>query len=93
AESYNSEEEGACLAILNIDEPRAEELDKIRWNVNGNDIAEYNGKETITHNLKEEKVREIPFKAYIDGKAEDAADAVLVYDTNKVEEVEAKEEK
>ena len=92
AESYNSDEEGECLAILNIDEPREEELALIRWNVNGKEISEYNGKETITHNLKEEKVYNIPFKAYIDGKPENAALADLVYDTNEPEEVEAKEE-
>ncbi len=40
----------------------------------------YNGKKIINHNLKEEKVYEINFTAYIDGKPEDAANAMLVYD-------------
>jgi len=44
------------------------------------------------HNLKEEKVYNIPFKAYINGKPKDAVFADLVYDTNEVEEVEIKEE-
>ena len=92
-ESYNSLEEGECIAMLNIDELRAEELALIRWNVNGKEISEYNGKETIIHNLKEEKVYNIAFKAYIDGKPEKAALANLVYDTNEVEDVEIKEEK
>ena len=43
--------------------------------------------------LKEEKVYNIPFKAYIDGKPENAALADLVYDTNEPEEVELNEEK
>jgi len=65
---------------LNIDEPRPEELDQIRWTVEGKDVVKYNGKEQITHNLKDEKVYEINFTAYIDGKPEDGANARLTYD-------------
>ncbi|PHO17304.1 hypothetical protein CPU12_10850, partial [Malaciobacter molluscorum LMG 25693] len=40
----------------------------------------YNGKETIIHNLKEEKVYEINFLAYIEGKIQDGANSKLTYD-------------
>ncbi len=87
ATEYSSKEEGTCTAILNIDEPREEEISQIRWNINDNDKADYNAKEEITHNLKDEKVRETIFKAYIDGKKEDAAVAELVYDERSEEKV------
>ncbi len=67
---YISQEEGQCTAILNIDEPRADEIAQIRWKVEDKDVLKYNGKEKIIHNLKNEKVNEINFKAYIDGKIE-----------------------
>ena len=77
---HTSQEEGECTAKLNIDEPRAEELAQIRWTIEDKDVAKYNGKKIINHNLKEEKVYEINFTAFIDGKPEDAANAMLVYD-------------
>ncbi len=84
---YVSKEEGQCKAILNIDEPREDEIEQIRWMVEEKDKADYNGKETITHNLKEENVHEINFKAYIDGKVEDAALAHMTYDERDDQEV------
>jgi len=57
--SYPNEEEGECLAILNVELADEEEISQIRWDVNGQDIVEYNGNETITHNLKEEETYEI----------------------------------
>ncbi|MGB6327484.1 MAG: type VI secretion system tip protein VgrG, partial [Halarcobacter sp.] len=90
---YPKEEEGGCTAILNIDEPRAEELAQIRWTVEGREEAKYNGKDNIIHNLKEEKVYEINFTAYIDGKPEDAANATLVYDERNNEEIKENLEK
>ncbi len=80
---YSSNEEGECTAKLNIDKPRPEELDQIRWTVEGREESKYNGKEIINHNLKDEKVYEINFTAYIDGKPENAANGMLAYDARK----------
>lgn len=77
---YISQEEGKCTAVLNVEEPRADELAQIRWSIEQKDKAQYNGKETIIHNLKDEKVHEINFSAYIDGKVEDSAHTNLIYD-------------
>ncbi|XOB63262.1 type VI secretion system Vgr family protein [Campylobacterota bacterium DY0563] len=77
---YISQEEGECTAILNIEEARSEELELIRWTVEGREESQYNGKDTIVHNLKNEEVHEINFIAYIDGKLEDGANARLTYD-------------
>ncbi|MCP4969738.1 MAG: hypothetical protein GY932_03960 [Arcobacter sp.] len=77
---HTSQEEGECTAILSVDEPTEEELAQIRWTIEGKDISKYNGKKIINHNLKEEKVYEINFTAYIDGKPQDAANGMLVYD-------------
>mgnify|MGYP000353381070 CR=1 FL=1 len=82
---YTSQEEGQCTAVLNVEEPRADELFLIRWTVEQKDKAQYNGKETITHNLKDEKVHEINFTAYIDGNVEESAHTMLTYD-EKVEQ-------
>ena len=89
---YVSKEEGKCIAELNVDEPTEEELAQIRWDIEEKNRSEYNGKETITHNLKEENVHEINFKAYIDGKVEDAALAYLTYDENPINEVKEEDE-
>ncbi|PKI79926.1 hypothetical protein CP960_12080, partial [Malaciobacter halophilus] len=51
-----------------------------RWNIEDTQREKYNGKETIIHNLKEEKVHEINFFAYIDGKIQDGANSRLTYD-------------
>ena len=77
---YPKKQEGECTAILNVDEPRSEELDQIRWNIENKEVEKYNGKEIIKHNIKEEKVYEINFKAYIKGIPEDASNATLTYD-------------
>lgn len=87
---YTSEEEGECTAVLNVDEATSEELALIRWNIEEKSKSDYNGKEVITHNLKDEKVREINFKAYIEGKPEDAAMAMMIYDTNVDQDVKNK---
>ena len=75
-----SQEEAKCEAILNVDEPRAEELEQIRWTVETKEVPKYKGKEQITHNLKEEKVNEINFTSYIEGFKQKAANAMLTYD-------------
>ena len=80
---YSSNEESECTAKLNIDEPRPEELEQIRWTVEGREESKYNGKEIINHNLKDEKVYEINFTAYIDDKPENAANGMLAYDARK----------
>ena len=91
---YPKKEEGECTAILNVDEPRSEELDQIRWNIENKEVEKYNGKEIIKHNIKEEKVYEINFKAYIKGIPEDASNATLTYDeTGKVKAKKDKENK
>lgn len=77
---HTSQEEGECTAVLNIDEPRPEELELIRWRIEQKDKADYNGKDVITHNLKDEHVHEINFMAYIDDKPEKAAHTSLTYD-------------
>lgn len=78
--SHISQEEGECKAILNIEEPRVDELLQIRWTIEGKDVAKYNGKEKIIHNLKDEKVYEINFTAFIEGIPENTANAMLIYD-------------
>jgi type VI secretion system secreted protein VgrG len=78
--SYPKQEEGECIAILNVDEPRPEELEQIRWTVEGKEKEKYNGKDTILHNLKDEKVYEINFTSYIKDKREKASNAMLTYD-------------
>jgi type VI secretion system secreted protein VgrG len=87
--SYPTKEEGKCKAILNVEEPRAEELAQIRWTVEGREESKYNGQEIINHNLKDEEVYEINFQAYIEGKKEDAANGRLYYDENKNQEVKS----
>ncbi|WP_428738169.1 bacteriophage T4 gp5 trimerisation domain-containing protein, partial [Sulfurimonas sp.] len=84
---YVSQEEGECNAILNVEEPREDEIAQIRWDIEEKNKADYNGKDVITHNLKEEKVHEINFMAYIDGKIEDAAHTSLVHDERVEQEV------
>jgi type VI secretion system secreted protein VgrG len=86
---YPTKEEGKCKAILNVEEPRAEELAQIRWTVEGREESKYNGQEIINHNLKDEKVYEINFQAYIKGKKEDAANGRLYYDENENQEVKS----
>ncbi|QEE31902.1 type VI secretion system Vgr family protein [Malaciobacter canalis] len=78
--SHVSQEEGECIAVLNVESPRQEELAQIRWQIEDTPKDIYNGKETIIHNLKEEKVHEINFLAYIDGKIQDGANSRLTYD-------------
>ncbi|WP_419782582.1 type VI secretion system Vgr family protein [Malaciobacter marinus] len=78
--SHSSQEEGECIAVLNVESPRQEELAQIRWQIEDTPKDIYNGKETIIHNLKEEKVHEINFLAYIDGKIQDGANSRLTYD-------------
>ena len=91
---YPKKQEGECTAILNVDEPRSEELDQIRWNIENKEVEKYNGKEIIKHNIKEEKVYEINFKAYIKGIPEDASNATLTYDeTGKIKAKKDKENK
>jgi len=72
--------EAQCKAILNVGEPTEDEKAQIKWNINGNEKAELSGKDDITYDLKEEKTREVPVKAYIDGKPEDAAVIILSND-------------
>ena len=69
-----------CIAILNVEEPREDELAQIRWDIEGNHNPKYDSKTQIIHNLKDEKVYEINFTAYIEGKPENAANAMLVFD-------------
>ncbi|PHO14006.1 type VI secretion system tip protein VgrG, partial [Malaciobacter marinus] len=85
--SHVSQEEGECIAVLNVEEPRQEELAQIRWQIEDTQREKYNGKETIIHNLKEEKVHEINFLAYIDGKIQDGANTRLTYDERKNQKV------
>ncbi|MGB7401275.1 MAG: type VI secretion system tip protein VgrG, partial [Arcobacter sp.] len=85
--SHISKEEGECIAVLNIEEPRSEELAQIRWTVEGREESRYEGKETIVHNLKEEKVHEINFLAYIDGRPQDGANTRLTFDERKNQKV------
>ncbi|PLY04673.1 MAG: hypothetical protein C0625_15890 [Arcobacter sp.] len=85
---YEANKIGKCTAILNIDEPRPEELDQIRWTVEGREESVYNSKEIIKHDLKKENVHEINFTAYIDGKPENAANAYLNFDERKKEKEE-----
>ncbi len=77
--SHSSQEEGQCIAILNVENPRNEELAQIRWHIEDTLRENYNGKEIITHNLKEEKVHEINFFAYIEGKTQDGANDRLTH--------------
>ena len=86
-----SQEEAKCKAILNVDEPRADELEQIRWTVETKEVLKYKGKEQILHNLKEEKVNEINFTSYIEGFKQKAANARLSYD-QRVKEQEEKQE-
>ena len=79
---YVSQEEGELKAILNIEEPRVDEIEQIRWMVENKDVLKYNGKQIIKHNLKDEKVNEINFKAYINGKIEKSVNAMMVFDEN-----------
>lgn len=69
-----------CEAKLNVEDIKEDEKAKIRWNINGVEKTEFNGKLEITHDLKEEKVREVPFKAYLEGSPEDAAIITLSND-------------
>ncbi|QEE32935.1 type VI secretion system Vgr family protein [Malaciobacter canalis] len=85
--SHVSQEEGECIAVLNVEEPRQEELAQIRWQIEDTPKDIYNGKETIIHNLKKEKVHEINFLAYIDGKIQDGANTRLTYDERKNQKV------
>jgi type VI secretion system secreted protein VgrG len=78
--NYVSQEKGECEAVLNIEDAKDDEIAQIRWRVEGKERVEHNGKKTITHNLKEEQVYEINFKAYIQNDAVNAANAMLVYD-------------
>ena len=74
-----------CVAILNIEAPQKEELAQIRWNVNGNEKPDFNALEKIEYDLADEKVREVPFKAYIDTKPENAAIVILTDDVENEE--------
>ncbi|WP_188108624.1 type VI secretion system Vgr family protein [Sulfurimonas lithotrophica] len=74
-----------CQAILNVEDPRADELEQIRWSINDKDKAEFNGKETITHDMNNESTRSVMFNAYIDGSKELMASCEL-QNTKKVQE-------
>jgi type VI secretion system secreted protein VgrG len=78
--NYVSQEKGECEAVLNVEQPSPDEIAQIRWSIEGKEKPNYNGKKTITHNLKDEKVYEINFTAYIQNDAVNAANAMLVYD-------------
>lgn len=91
-EEYASNEEGECTAVFNVDEIRPEELVKVRWTVEGREESKYNGKDVIVHNLKEEKVHEINFTAYFEGKSDRAANARLTYDEKDNKDVKLNEE-
>lgn len=77
---YFSQNEGELEAILNIEKPRDDELEQIRWNVENRPRIKYDGKRKITHNLKEEKVNEINFKAYVKGKELNGVEAMMAFD-------------
>jgi len=83
-------------AILNVDRLTKEEETQICWTINEKDKSEFKGKETIVYDTKEEKVREILFKAYIDKNPEDAAVIIVSNDVesseNENEEVTKEEE-
>ncbi|WP_324172473.1 type VI secretion system Vgr family protein [Sulfurimonas sp.] len=74
-----------CEATLNVEDIKEDEKAKIRWNINGKEKSELNGKTEITHDLKEEKVRDILFKAYIEGNPESAAIITLSNDVENEE--------
>lgn len=76
---YEDNKIGKCTAILNVDEPRADELEQIRWTVETKEVPKYKGKEQISHNLKEEKVNEINFTVYIEGFKQKEANARLTF--------------
>ncbi len=67
-------------AILNVGKVTEEEKVEIRWNINENEKMDFNGQETIGYDTKEEKVREVPFKAYINTRPEDAAIIIVSND-------------
>ena len=72
--------EVTCTATFNVDNIQDDEKAQIRWNINGKEVPENNGKIEITHDLKEEKVRDVMFKAYVDGTPENAAILTLSND-------------
>ena len=80
---YPTKQEGECIAILNIEEAREDELAQIRWTVEGKEVAKYNGKNIIKHNLKDETVHEINFTSYIQTTQKQSANATLTYDSKK----------
>ena len=88
--------EVTCRATLNVEDIKEEEKVKIRWNINGKEKSDLNGKIEITHDLKEEKVRDVMFKAYIDGNLENAAMLTLSNDVEseakKTDSIEDEEE-
>ena len=77
---YSSQDEGELEAVLNIEKPRNDELEQIRWNVENRPISKYNGKTKIKHKLKEEKVNEINFKAFVKGKDMNGVEAMMAFD-------------
>ena len=89
---YLNPKEGECTAVLNVDEATAEEVAQIRWNVNDREVADYNGKECVVHNLEEEQSYEIRFMAYIDGRVEQAATGIMLYDEDTAPEAIETEE-
>ncbi len=69
-----------CSAELNVDNISETEKAQIRWSINNKEKPEFNGKIKISYNTKDEKTRDVPFKAYIEGRAEDGAEIVVSHD-------------
>ncbi len=85
-----------CKAIFNVGEATQDELAQVRWNINGVEKPELNGKDDIKYDLKEEKRRDVPFRAYIDGKPDEAAVIIVshdVQDEHEKENSQAQEDK
>ena len=82
-------------AVLNVNKITKEEESEIRWNINKKEKPQLSAKESISYDLKEEKVRDVVFKAYIEGKPEDGAVITVSNDvkseTNKDEEIKKEE--
>lgn len=75
-----------CTAVLNIDEPKEDELAQIRWNINGHEKPDFNALQDITYDLNDEKVREVPFKAYIETRVDQAALIIISEDVEEEED-------
>ena len=76
-----------CEAILNIEEPRTDELSQIRWSINEKDKAEFNGENIINYDMNNETTRSVMFNAYIKDAKEDMASCEL-QNTKRVKEEE-----